>query len=99
MNGAMAEPCVATSRAPNSAIVIIIGANQYFLRTRRKAQNSTTKLPIEIPSELLPHGGRATWRLPLDPVAGSIRIGRKAQRPLAQQPHQKRHRRDNKEEE
>src|SRR5438128_8891763 len=98
MKGAMAEPCVATSSAPNNAMVIIIGANQYFLRTRRKAQNSAMKLPIEIPSELLPHGGRATWRFALDPVAGSTRIGCEAQWPLSQYPHEKRHRRDDNEE-
>jgi hypothetical protein len=46
MNGAIAEPCVAISSAPNNAIVIIIGASQNFLRTRKNDQNSTIKLPI-----------------------------------------------------
>jgi hypothetical protein len=46
MNGAIAEPWVAISSAPNNAMVINIGASQNFLRTRKKDQNSTTKLPI-----------------------------------------------------
>src|SRR5258707_2637136 len=99
MKGAIAEPCVATNNAPNNAIVIIIGANQYFLRIRRKAQNSTMKLPINDSSELLPHGRRSALRLTLYPIAAGTRIGRQAQRPLSQQPHDKRHRRDNKKEE
>jgi hypothetical protein len=49
MNGAIAEPCVAISNAPNNAIVIIIGASQNFLRTRKKDQNSIIKLPISSP--------------------------------------------------
>jgi hypothetical protein len=46
MNGAIAEPWVAINSAPNNAMVIIIGASQNFLRTRKKDQNSTIKLPI-----------------------------------------------------
>jgi hypothetical protein len=46
MNGAIAEPWLAISNAPNNAIVIIMGASQNFLRTRKKYQNSTIKLPI-----------------------------------------------------
>src|SRR5260370_24512789 len=71
MKGAMAEPWVAKSSAPNNAIVIIIGASQNFLRTRKKAQNSPIKLRITFLSELPLHircpGFR---RLALDPIAG-----------------------------
>ena len=59
MNGAIAEPCVAISSAPNNAIVIIIGASQNFLRTRKKDQNSTTKLPIRSLSNC-PHRSKAS---------------------------------------
>ena len=40
MNGATTDPCVNTMSAPISTIVIIKGANQYFLRTFRKSQMS-----------------------------------------------------------
>src|SRR5262249_16245854 len=94
MNGAMADPCVAINRAPNRAIVIIIGASQYFLRTRRNAQNSAMKLAID-PSELLPHRRSPALRwLALYPIAVSVRIEGELQRPLAGEPHDKRHRRD-----
>ncbi len=43
MNGAITDPWLATNSAPNSAIVIISGASQNFLRTRKKAQNSPMK--------------------------------------------------------
>jgi hypothetical protein len=44
-------------------MVIIIGANQYFLRTRRKAQNSAMKLAIKIPQNCC--------RMVDDPFCGS----------------------------
>src|ERR1700730_14806395 len=99
MTGAPADPCAATNKAPNSAMVIIIGASQYFLRTRRKAQNSTMKLPIKASSELLSHGGRSALRLPLYPVAGGTGIGCQPQWALPQQAHHERHRRYDKKEE
>jgi hypothetical protein len=46
MNGAIAEPWVANSSAPNNAMVINIGASHNFLRRRKNEQNSATKLPI-----------------------------------------------------
>jgi hypothetical protein len=46
MNGAITDPWVATSKAPNNAIVTSMGASQNFLRTRRNSQNSVRKLLI-----------------------------------------------------
>src|SRR6202040_2050901 len=99
MNGAIAEPWVAISNAPNSAIVIIIGASQNFLRTRKKDQNSPIKLPIRFLSELSPHTRcPALRRLTLDPVSGCSPIRCEGQWSFAHYPHNKRHRGDHKEE-
>src|SRR5260370_37598764 len=99
MKGAIAEPWVAKSSAPNNAIVIIIGASQNFLRTRKKAQNSPIKLRITFLSELPLHircpGFR---RLALDPIAGRGPIGCETQWPFACYPHDKRHWCDHKKE-
>ena len=43
MNGAIAVPWVKISNVPIKKIVIIKGANQYFLRTLRKSQISFNK--------------------------------------------------------
>ena len=43
MKGATTDPCVNTISAPMRMIVIIKGANQYFLRTLRKSQMSLTR--------------------------------------------------------
>jgi hypothetical protein len=40
MKGATAVPWVSTIRPPKIAIVMMTGSSQYFLRTRKKAQNS-----------------------------------------------------------
>ena len=42
MKGAITEPSVRTSNAPNKIRKITIGANQYFFRTFRNSQNSST---------------------------------------------------------
>src|SRR5216683_7656517 len=99
MNGAITEPWLAISSAPNNAIVIISGASQNFLRTRKKAQNSPKKSAIGPSSELSPHTRwRALRRLPRDPVAGGGPIGCKAQWSPARYPHDKCHRGDHKKE-
>jgi len=80
MNGAIAEPWVAISSAPNNTMVIIIGASQNFLRMRKKDQNSTIKLPMTRLSELLLHIRCLAPRRPtLDPVSGRVPIGCEAQ--------------------
>src|SRR5262245_36252696 len=92
MNGAITDPWVAISSAPNNAMVIIIGASQNFLRTRKKAQNSPIKLPIGFLSELLPHAlGPARRRLAIYPICGRSPIRLQAQWSLAHHPHNKRH--------
>jgi hypothetical protein len=92
MNGAITEPWVAISSAPNNAMVIIIGASQNFLRTRKKAQNSPIKLPIGFLSELLPHARTpARRRLTIYPIRGYSPIGLQAQWSLADYTHNKRH--------
>ena len=40
MNGAKSEPCASINKPPKSNIIVIIGANQSFLRVRKKAHNS-----------------------------------------------------------
>ena len=40
MNGAKTEPCASINKLPKSNIIVIIGANQSFLRVRKKAHNS-----------------------------------------------------------
>jgi len=40
MNGATADPCVKTISAPSNAIIMKIGASQYFLRVRIKIHSS-----------------------------------------------------------
>src|SRR5262245_40995925 len=40
MNGATAEPCVKTTRAPKSTSTSTIGPSHHFFRTRRKSQSS-----------------------------------------------------------
>src|SRR5215467_14312983 len=40
MNGAIEEPCVSTTRAPNSTSTSTMGPSHHFLRTRRKSQTS-----------------------------------------------------------
>ena len=42
MKGATTDPCVKIMSAPMRTIVIIKGANQYFLRTFKKSQMSLT---------------------------------------------------------
>jgi len=41
MKGAITEPSVRISNAPNNIRKITIGANQYFFRTLRNSQNSS----------------------------------------------------------
>jgi hypothetical protein len=65
MNGAIAEPCVATNAAPNNAIVIIIGASQNFLRLRRNDQNS--KMNVSIRLSYLVNSRRALLRWSSEP--------------------------------
>ena len=43
MKGAITDPCVKTISVPIKTMVIISGANQYFLRTFRKSQMSLTR--------------------------------------------------------
>ncbi len=40
MNGAKTEPCARINKPPKITIIVIIGANQSFLRIRKKAHNS-----------------------------------------------------------
>src|SRR5678815_144369 len=49
MNGASAEPCVATIRAPNTPRIEMIGSSQNFLRSHMKAHSSRTKSFIVTP--------------------------------------------------
>lgn len=51
MNGAIADPCANTIKAPSSAMISRMGASQNFLRTRRKASNSFRNDKIEFHSE------------------------------------------------
>src|SRR5216683_957778 len=99
MNGAITDPWLATRSAPNSAIVIISGASQNFLRTRKKAQNSPKKPTIAVSSKLPPHVRRLAFRrLPRDPIAGGGPVGQEAQWPPPRYPHDNRHRGDHKKE-
>src|SRR5438477_2574455 len=99
MNGAITDPWLATNSAPNSAIVIISGASQNFLRTRKKAQNSPMKPCIRFSSELPSHTRYFAFRrCPADPIAGGGPIGCETQRPFAGEPHDQRHRADDKKE-
>ena len=43
INGATTDPCVTTINVPIRTIVMINGANQYFLRTFKKSQMSLTR--------------------------------------------------------
>src|ERR1700730_9755055 len=99
MNGAIAVPWVPKTSAPNNAMVISIGASQNFLRTRKKDQNSTIKLPMESLSELLLHTRcLAPRQSTLDPISSRGPIGREVQWPFAQYPHHKGHRGNDQEE-
>src|SRR5947208_13051574 len=90
MNGAIAEPWVPITSAPNNAIAMKIGASQNFLRTRKNDQNSTTKLPMKSFSELLLHTRCLAARRPtLDPISGRGPIRREVQWAFAQYPHHK----------
>src|SRR5437899_11982393 len=91
MKGAIAEPLVSTSRPPKISIMIRIGSSQYFLRARRKAQNSFRNEVIDRSfSELLCHGFRRwTGRLAQHPVALGGGILAPAHRILAGRTHQK----------
>jgi hypothetical protein len=40
MNGAIAEPCVKTTRKPGSASIWSMGSSYHFLRTLMKAHSS-----------------------------------------------------------
>src|ERR1700678_4481491 len=74
MNGAIADPLVSTTRAPNTTIMIRIGSSQNFFLTRINRQSSATK-SISYPLELIFHRlGRWTGRLSHDPVARRIRL-------------------------
>jgi len=76
MKGAIAEPLVSTKRPPNTIIMIRIGSNQYFLRTRKNIQNSFKNEAIVESSELLGHGfGGRTGRVAYQPVTVDIGIG------------------------
>src|SRR5689334_7643397 len=80
MNGAIAEPCVNTISAPNSAIIVRIGRSQNFLRTRMKAHISATNESM-IPSELVFHGfGCRSRGYSDDPIARRLRVALAAQR-------------------
>jgi len=54
MNGATADPADKTISTPNTNKIRIIGASQYFLRTRIKVHNSTSN-DTEQSSELVFH--------------------------------------------
>ena len=96
MKGATTDPWVNTISAPISTIVMINGANQYFLRTRRKSQTSlvkSRKASIELklrcrskdPSEI---NARC---MALFPVSGQL-LAASTQRVIARQAHHKRNR-------
>src|SRR5882672_779582 len=87
MNGATALPWVSRMSPPKSAIMIRMGSNQNFFRTRTKAHSSRTKSTL--PSELPPHGVRGRPRRPPgDPVARGRAIEGDLERGLAEEPHE-----------
>src|SRR5262245_48295233 len=70
MNGASAEPWLATRINPNSTSTTTMGASQYFLLVRRNCQNSVriaifaiSKHPFEVLRIALPRGIRLPVRL------------------------------------
>src|SRR3954447_11657206 len=91
MKGATAEPLVSSSSPPKTTIISMIGSSQYFLRARRKSQNSARKTITRSRralSELLAHRvGRRPGRLAQNPVARSVAIDAKPQRILAAPAH------------
>src|SRR6516165_1112294 len=92
MKGATAEPLVSTMSPPKMTIMMKIGANQYFFRTRRNDQNSRRK--DSIGSILILHRfrRRPRWRS-VDPVAHRIGVTTQSQRVFAEYAHQQRNRR------
>src|SRR5215472_1264992 len=95
MKGAMAEPLVSTKSPPNTAIMIRIGSNQNFLRTRRNSQNSRRNDNMVSFSELMLHRfGACLRRAAQDPIAVTSTIGPHPKRIFAKRPHEKADRQD-----
>src|SRR5487761_812445 len=92
MKGAIADPSTSTSSPPSTQTMTITGVNQYFLRLRRKSQNSLIKSSIDF-SKLLGHRGLSlALRGAVKPITRPLRLETQAQRIVAGPPHDHAHR-------
>src|SRR6516162_9920902 len=88
MNGAITDPCDSTTKPPKTAIMTMIGNSQNFLRTRMKAQSSSTKDMGRPQSILVLHrfGRRSGW-LTDDPIARRLWITLQPERVFTKSAH------------
>src|SRR4051794_41932153 len=84
MNGAIAEPCVRTSKPPSRAIIRMIGTRTNLRRARMNCQSSAKIDNIGYPSKLIFHRtGQGSRRRALDPVAFRGGVDLERQWPVA----------------